>query len=83
MAEFVKTMFFRELNVKFVIDESCACPFVAFFLFYGERTTWQFALHIKSQPGHAAMQNYLSCLMKKPNSDAKITRTFISGGANS
>lgn len=55
LSEFVKTPVFKTLNVQFVIDEGCASPFQEFFVFFAERTIWQFAIEINANPGHASM----------------------------
>ena len=40
MGAFVKTDFFKTLNIGFCLDEGLANPTDAFSVFYGERSAW-------------------------------------------
>lgn len=40
MGAFVKTNFFKKLNIGFCLDEGLANPTNAFTVFYGERSAW-------------------------------------------
>lgn len=64
LSEFIRTSEFKSLDVQFVIDEGCASPFKEFFIFFAERTIWQFAIKIHANPGHASMNLNDTCEKK-------------------
>lgn len=84
LSAFVKTPSFRELNVQFGVDESCASPFEYFLIFYAERTIWQFEFKIRSKAGHASTPLFNtseSKLRRLLNEIAKFRRDDLESNA--
>ncbi|XP_017778463.1 PREDICTED: aminoacylase-1-like [Nicrophorus vespilloides] len=55
MFEFVKTDFFKSLNVGFALDEGMANDKDDFLLYYGERCIWHINFRCPGQPGHGSL----------------------------
>lgn len=55
MKAFVKTADFKALNVGFALDESVACPYEKFIMFYGEKSTWQVEIKCAGNTGHGSI----------------------------
>lgn len=64
IADFVGTKEFRQLNIVFAINESCASPLNHFFVFYSERAVWQLKFTISSAGGNSAIPIINTCERK-------------------
>lgn len=52
LSDFYKTPSFRALDTQLILNSSNPSPFEHFLLSYAERTIWQFAIRIRSEPRH-------------------------------
>ncbi|XP_017778468.1 PREDICTED: aminoacylase-1-like [Nicrophorus vespilloides] len=55
MRRFVKTDFFKSLNVGFALDEGMTSETDEFLLYYGERTVWTVVFRCPGQTGHGSL----------------------------
>lgn len=61
LPEFIKTQYFRTLNVSFVIDEGHVSPIQSYLLCFRERTFWQFMIKIHSPIEHTGIPQINTC----------------------